>query len=190
MGCLTACSPDITPFELANCTPAFMNGGIRALAFMKCDADFSTDVSGGSITNVATWEALVAAEKIFLTAPVVGAKPKGSPTSLRVQSCAPEMVVSRTQSITFRDYNADLNSLTHYDFWISIQENYQALKLMYISCEGYVYGPFDNKTWVLDIDDVREETKEAPVFMDGAITITKLLMTKPVLVDGILDILP
>lgn len=190
MGCLEACSPTLSPLVLADCTPAFMNGGIRALAFMKCDADFDTDVSGGSITDVDTWETLVAAGKIVLTAPVIGSKPKGSPTNLRVQSCAPEIVVSRTQTINFRDYNADLANLTHYNFWISIQEQYQQLKFMYISCEGYVYGPFDNKTWVLDIDDVRDETKEAPLYMDGVITITKLLMTKPVMVDGILDILP
>jgi hypothetical protein len=189
MGCLSACSPDITPAQYASCDPAFMKGGIRALGFLKCDASFD-EVSGQSIADVAVWEALLESGDLFLTAPVIGSKPKGSATNLRVQSCAPEIVVNRTQTISFRDYNADLEDLSHYDFWISIQQNYQSLQLVYITCEGYVYGPFDNKTWVLDLDDVREETSEQPVFMDGTITITKLLMTKPVLVDGVLNILP
>lgn len=189
MSCLTACSPELTPVTLADCTPVFMNGGIRALAFMKCDASFS-DVSGGSISDVATWEALVESGDIVFSAPILGSKPKGSTTNLRVQSCSPEIPVSRTQTINFKDFNADLETLTQYDFWINKQENFQALKLLYITCEGYVYGPFEDKTWTLDVDDVREETKESPTYIEGTITITKFAMTKPVFVDGILTLLP
>lgn len=189
MSCLEACSPELTPITLESCTPQFMQGGYRALAFMKCDASFS-DVSGGSITDLATWEALVASGDIVFSPPIIGSKPRGAATTLRVQSCSPEIVTSRTQTINFRDYNANLDDLSHYDFWINKQQNYAAMKLLPITCEGYVYGPFEDKTWTLDIDDVREENNEQPVFMDGVITITKLLMTKPVLVNGILSILP
>jgi hypothetical protein len=135
-------------------------------------------------------EALVASSDLVFTGQWLGSKPKGSATNLKVASCLPEVVVGRTQTIQFRDYSADLDGLTHYDYYIDVQENYLSYKFGYITCEGYVYGPFEDKTWSLDIDDVREESSDSPTFIDGTITITKLLMTKPVLVDGILDILP
>jgi len=188
MGCITACAQDLPAAAVYACVPEVMKGGIRALAFMKCDASFDDTPSG--ISSVASWEALVTSGDLVFSGDILGAKPKGSSTSLRTASCSPERVTARVQTITFKDYNADLTSLAHYDFWITIQENFAAYKLLYITCEGYAYGTFENKTWSLDIDDVREETSEAPLYIDGSITITKLLMTKPVLVPGLLDILP
>jgi len=188
MGCLDACAPSLTPLVLGTCTQQFLKGGIRALAFLKCNASFD-DVSGG-ITDVQAWEDLVLSSDLVFTGSLIGSKPKGSATKLRTQSCAPEVVTARVQTLSFRDFNADLDNLTQYDFWNSIQNNYSTLQLLYITCEGYVYGPFDNGSWSIDVDDVRNETSEEPVFMDGSISISKLTLTKPVLVAGILSILP
>lgn len=188
MSCLDTCAPSLTPLVLGSCTQTFMKGGLRALAFLKCNASFD-DVSGG-IEDVTAWETLVESGDLVFTGPIIGSKPKGTATRLRTQSCSPEVVTARTQTINFRDFNADLDTLTQYDFWNSIQNNYSTLQLLYITCEGYVYGPFDNGIWTIDVDDVRNETSEEPVFMDGSISISKLELTKPVLVDGILAILP
>lgn len=189
MGCLPECAPDIQELVLENCESGRMKGGIRALAFLKCDASFD-EVSGESIADVAVWQALMASSDLFITASIIGSKPKGTATSLRTKSCSPEEVTARTQVLNFRDYNADLTNLTHYDFWISIQQNFPNLKLLYITCEGYVYGPFDNGTWTLDIDDVRDETSEQPVNMDGSISINAFNLVKPVFVPGLLNALP
>lgn len=188
MSCLDSCAQDLPEQAVFACNPTTMKGGFRALAFMKCDASFD-GISGG-ISAVSAWETLVASGDIVFTGQILGSKAKGSATTQRLASCLPEVVTGRTQTIQFRDYNADLTTLSHYDFWITIQENYLTYKVLAITCEGYVYGPYEDKTWTLDIDDVREETSEAPAYMDGTVTIDSLLMVKPVLVDGILSILP
>lgn len=156
------------------------------MAFMKCDAEFGPS----GISSVAEWEALIASGDIIITRQVLGEKTEGSPTTLRVASCLPEIVTGRTQTINFQDYNADDENYTHYDMWISLQENYGALIFFYITCDELVYGPFANGTFVLDVDDIRPQTSEEPMYIGGSVTINKKLMTKPVKVAGILDIIP
>lgn len=189
MGCLDECAPALPEMVANECEQRFMKGGIRALFFMKCNASFD-EVSGETIADIAVWNALVASNDLVFSSEIIGSKPKGTATRLRTKSCSPEVVVSKQQVINFRDYNADLGYLTHYDFWISIDNNYSNLKVGYITCEGYVYGPFDNRTWSMDLDDVRDENSEQPVNFDGSITIDITSITKPVFVSGILDILP
>lgn len=184
MGCLPECAPEFPELDFDACNDEIMKGGILALFFMKCDAAFD-EVSGESIADIAVWNALRDSGDLVLSGEVIGSKPKSTATRLRTKSCSPERVVSRQGTINFRDYNADLTNLTQYDFWSFIDENYGNLKFGYITCEGYAYGPFDNRTWSIDVDDVREETSEQPVNFDGVITYDKLTITKPVLVPGL-----
>ena len=114
MGCLAECSPTLSDLVLGSCTQETMQGGIRALAFLKCDATFD-DISGG-ISAVSAWETLVASGDLVFTGPILGSKPKGAVTNLRTQSCSPETPVARTQTLQFSDFNADLENFTHYDF--------------------------------------------------------------------------
>jgi hypothetical protein len=188
MGCLPECAPVLSELVLADCNQETMSGGIGWLAFLKCTASFS-DVSGGGITDLATWQSLLDSGDLVITAAVIGAKPKGTGTQLRTKSCAPERTVSRTKSITFRDYNADLSTLTQYAFWNSIDANSDSLDFLYITCEGYVYGTFTHGTWSLDIDDVRGENVEDPLYMDGAISYIQLRMQQPVFVPDLTTIL-
>lgn len=188
MGCLSQCSPDLTPADLGGCTPKFLSGGIRSVFFMKCDAEFGT-ITGQQITDFEAWETFVQGGIIVFSPGVLGSKPKGTTTTQRIQSCLPEVVTQREQTIQFRDYNADPDTLSNYDFWINKQENYSVLKFGYVSCEGLVYGPFNNGTWTIDLDDVREENVETKLYMDGTISVFTNLV-KPVKVPGILTLIP
>jgi len=187
MSCLTACSPTITPMVTATCSPITKPGGIRAMGVMLCDAEFS-DVSGGSITDVATWEALIADEKIFISGQVIGSKAAGSDTNTRIASCIPEVKTGSTKTISIRDYNSDPENLTEYEFYGDIEANYNTLKFFYITCDELVYF-YDNGIWSAAIDDVRPETKEEPVHIAITVNVNEIGMKKPVRVDGILNII-
>lgn len=187
MSCLPACSPTIEPMVLAACTPTTKPGGIRAHGVMLCDAEFS-DVSGGAITDVSTWEALIADDKIFVSGHVVGSKAQGSDTNTRVASCLPEVKTGSTKTISIRDYNADPENQTEYDFYKSIEDNYASLKYFYITCDELVYF-YENGIWSAVVDDVRGETKEEPVHIAVTVNVNEIGMKKPVKVTGILDII-
>ena len=187
MGCTSACSPTITALAASGCNIVTRPGGIRAFGVMLCDANFS-DVSGGVITDVATWETLIADEKIFLSGQVIGSKAKGSPTSLRVASCLPEVVVGKSNTISIRDYNSDNTTFTDYAFYSDIEANFARLKFFYITCDELVYFIEDGE-WSAAVDDVRDETKEAPAYFDLTVTCNSLQMIVPVKVAGITDIL-
>lgn len=187
MSCLSACSPSITKWEIEGCNITTRPGGMLAHGVMLCDASFS-DVSGGSISDVATWEQLIADEKIFVSGKIIGSKAKGSPTTLRVASCLPEVVVGKTTTISIRDYNSDNNDFKDYSFYQDIEENYARLKFFYITCDELVYF-YEDGEWAAQIDDVRDETKEQPVYFDFVVTATPKLMVTPIKVTGISDII-
>jgi hypothetical protein len=187
MSCLSACSPTITPMVLATCTPQTKPGGIRAIGVMLCDADFD-DVSGGAITDPSTWQTLIEEGKIFVSGHVVGSKAQGSDTNLRIASCLPEVKVGSTKTITIRDYNADPENLTEYDFYKSIEDNYATLKFFYVTCDELVYF-YENGVWAAGVDDVRGETKEEPVHIAITVNVSEIGMKKPVKVEGILEVI-
>lgn len=187
MSCISACSPSITKWTIEGCNITTRPGGMLAFGVMLCDASFS-DVSGGSITDVATWEQLITDEKIFVSGKIIGSKAKGSPTTLRVASCLPEVVVGKTTTISIRDYNSDNTSFDDYAFYRDIETNYARLKFFYITCDELVYF-YEDGEWSAQIDDVREETKEQPAYFDFVATATPSAMVVPTKVVGISDII-
>lgn len=187
MSCLTACSPEVVPMVLATCTVRTSPGGIRAHGVMLCDADFD-DVSGGSISDVSTWQTLIEDAKIFVSGHVVGSKAQGSDTNTRVASCLPEVKTGSTKTISIRDYNTDPTGLTEYDFYKSIEDNYATLKYFYITCDELVYF-YENGVWSAVVDDVRGETKEEPRHIAFTANVSEIGMKKPVKVPGILEVI-
>lgn len=187
MSCLTACSPEVTPMVLATCSVTTKPGGIRAIGVMLCDAEFS-DVSGGAITDAATWQTLIDDAKIFVSGQVIGSKAQGSDTNTRVASCLPEVKTGSSKVISVRDYNSDPENFTEYAFYSSIESNAGYLKFFYITCDELVYF-YENGIWSASIDDVRPETKEEATHMAITVTVNELGIKTPVKVVGILDII-
>jgi len=183
MACLSACSQDVTPMITATCSVVTKPGGIMCHGVMKCDASFD-DVSGGSITDVATWTELKEQGKIIFSGQIVGSMAAGSPTKTRVASCKPEQTTGSQKVISTRDYNSDPENLTEYDFYNEVQANDAALKYFCVTCDELVYLYEDGK-WSGTFDEVRPETNEEPTHIAGTITVTELGIKKPVKVAGI-----
>ena len=188
MACLAECSPTIRKkTAAAGCNITTRPGGIFAVVFMLCDASFS-DVSGGEITDVGTWQTLIEDDKIFFASNIIGSKAVGSPTTLRVSSCQPEIQVGNAETISIRDYGADNVDLTDYDFWADIQANQQTLKFGYVTCDDLVYF-FEDKEYSIVVGDVRPETKEEPAHFAATITTNQIGIRVPVKVTGLSSIL-
>ena len=188
MGCLTACSPTLVPLGEAGCNPTFMNGGYYKIAFMKCDKDFD-DTPSGSITDVTRWQEMIDDNDIVISNEILGSKGASSTTKLRVASCKPEVVTGGTTPYSFEDFNADTDEFTHITWWKQIQSQYNTLKVMFITCEGYVYGPIENGTWSIEVSEVRENTKESPAKIAGTITVSDYALIVPVKVPGLIGLI-
>lgn len=186
MACNPGCSVDVATLTLSDCAIVFRKGSISVFAFQNCDAPF-TDVSGSEITDIDAWTAAIAADPptIHVSGEVVGQRPKGSVTKLRVAGCRPEQVISSADTITFRDYNADLTGLSEFAFWNSILANVSGLNLMVITCDDLVYF-YEAGTWNLEISPVIAETIDEANYMDGTINLLgDGSMVVPVLVSGL-----
>ncbi len=188
MGCVAECSPDLVQRVVEGCVTTFMNGGLYKLAFMKCDKDFD-DVSGGVITDVSRWADMIDADEIIVSDTILGSKGEVSVTSIRTNSCQPEIPTGGTMPFAFEDFNADTTGFNHIIWWRQIQRKYNLLKFMAITCEGYVYGPFDNGTWSIVASEVRENTKETPTKIAGTITVAEYELQVPVFVSGLIGLI-
>lgn len=187
MSCLTECTEDLVAMVDVGCDPVFRTGGAYRLAFKKCTASFS-DVSGGSITNLASWTALLDDDSIVKTNDIVVTKDAGSPTTIRTGSCSPERVISRTTTYNVVDYSHDAEGLTEFPFYIDKNKNFSQMDLLVVTCDDLVYL-YPAGTWNISSGEVREGTKEEPAHIDSTITIIESNMTAPVKVVGISGIL-
>ena len=185
MACNPGCTVSISALTLDDCQIVLRKGSISVFAFQNCSSPF-TDVSDGGITDISAWTDAIAADPptIHVSGEVLDQKPKGSVTKLRASGCRPEIVQSQAQSITFRDYNADLTGLSEFAFWNSINENYAGLNLLVVTCDDLVYF-YEAGTWALEIDNVIAENVDEPNYMDGTINITQTGMVVPVSVPGL-----
>jgi hypothetical protein len=187
MACDPQCSPTLTPLVLESCTASFLKGGWYKWGFMKCDADFD-DVTGGTITDVSRWAEMIEANDIIISGPLLGAKGEASVTSLRINSCQPEIPVGGTMTFTFEDYNAVAETFEHITWWRQIQTNYNALVFLAISCEGNVYR-YENGLWSINASEVRETASETPTKIAGTITVAEYLLTVPAYVEGLIGLI-
>ena len=151
-------------------------GGINRIGFITCDYEFV------DITDQAEWDAAIAAGDAIWSGSLMGSKPKGSFTKKRVSSCASEQVVGAEKSIVFQDYNSDeAGGTAEYVFWNTILANPAAFRLVYITCDEWLYGPIDDFT--IEVDEVIDDNKNGNRFMDGSIFWDNIDMAEPVEVD-------
>lgn len=184
MICKPSCVTPIPQNDWINqCELSIRNGGIPRLTFLKCDSTLEFPYANGweNIENI-KWA--LCNGHLFISAPVLGQKPKGSFQKKRLTSCSPEETISGTKTITFQDYNADKEDLVDYDFWAGISENKKFLKFGYITCDERWFQ--FNGNWDIEIDEVDEDTLEGNSYWDGTITMSTKDILKPILVPGIL----
>jgi hypothetical protein len=151
-------------------------GGINRIGFIACDYEFT------DITDQAEWDAAILAGDAVFSGLLMGAKPKGTFTKKKVNSCSPERVVGGEKSITFQDYNSDAAGGTlEYTFWNTILANPAAYRLVYITCDGYLYGPIDDFT--IEVDEVIDDDNKGNRYMDGTILWNSISIPIPEEVD-------
>lgn len=166
-----------------NCNISTRDGGIPRLTFLKCVPDLEFP-NAGEWTNVENVKWAICQEILFISGEVLGQKPKGSFTKRRLSSCAPEVTVSGTKTITFNDFNADVEDLIDYDFWDAIIKNKNFMSFGFITCDGRWYQ--HDGAWDIELDEVIEDTSEGKSFFDGTITITSKDLMKPIICPGLL----
>jgi hypothetical protein len=180
--CRPNCVSGMTQADWANnCTNDARKGGISRLLFYKCNDTFEFKEPGGW-SNLNNIKQAMCEGFLFVSGPVLGQKPKGSFTKKRMSSCAPEVTTGGSKSITFQDYNADVDFKDN-DFWNGVLQNKPYLYLGYITCDDRLYQV--EGAWDLEIDEVHEETNEGNSFYDGALTFQGIELLKPVEVPGL-----
>jgi len=179
--CDSGCFVPLPPPYSNACGVVTKPGGINRIGFLMCDFEFT------DITNQAEWDNAIANGDAVWSGLLYASKPKPSFTKKRVNGCSQERVVGIQKTITFQDYNDDdgTGRSTPCEFWNTIQENPDAYRLVFITCDDYLYGPIDNFT--LEIGETIEDTKEGNRYVDGTISWGGISMDCPVATDLIFD---
>lgn len=190
---MTLCKPSCVTSIPANdwtnaCDTKTRKGGIPRLTFLKCDETMvlpypPLEGQTNQWTNILNVTWALCNGFLFITAPILGQKPKGSFTKKRLNSCDPEQVIAGSKTITFVDNNADNDDLIDFDFWTSIDSNQRFLTLGWITCDDLWYQY--PGTWSLEIDPVIEDTNDGSTFWDGIITMNTKDILKPISVPGV-----
>jgi len=154
-------------------------GGITRIGFIQCNYDFV------DITDNDEWNAAIAAGDAVMSGLLVGSKPKGTFTKKRVDSCSPERVTGGEKTIVFQDFNDgtifDADDCAEYTFWNTIQANPLAYRAVFVTCNGYLYGPIDR--FVIEVDEIIDESNSGNRYFDGIITWNQIDMPCPVETD-------
>jgi hypothetical protein len=185
---MSICKPSCVNFTVQNdwvneCDLTKRKGGICRALFLVCDPSLVLPQPGG-YTNLLNWKYLLCNNKLFVTGPILGQKPKGSFTKKRLQSCGPEEIISGVKTISWQDYNAEPDELLDYDFYEDVFNNRKFLKVGYVSSEDLVY--LFSGDWDLEADDVIEDNFEANTFHDIVVTMSSIQTIKPIKVEGLL----
>lgn len=192
MGCLSECNPELEALVLGdNCAHARMDGGLYKVGFMGCDTDFD-DVTGGSITELASWTSLLTSNppRLIMSSPILGSKAEDSFTRQRFNSCQPEEVSGAIKTFNFEDFNHVPVTAAQIAWWRQIQEKYGVLKVLFVTCDDFVYGPYDNGTWSINVSEIRDTTKESKTKWAGSIQVADNgLLTVPYYVPGLVGLI-
>lgn len=177
--CDTGCAIALpNPYSNA-CRIVTKPGGINRIGFLKCNQDFV------DITDNNEWAAAIAAGDAVMSGELLASKPKGTFIKKRVNGCSPEHVTGGEKTIVFQDYNDgtyfDADDCAEYDFWNTILANPGAYRVVFVTCDGYLYGPIDN--FAIEVDEIIEDSNTGNRYMDGIITWNAIDMLCPVLTD-------
>ena len=173
MSCLIQCTPVLPVFPLGKCkTRPTKKGGICSFVFAKCAATIPTDPC-----NSAAWLALVNDCQLRKSPELVGSMSAAAFTSIRVSSCAPEIINSSTKTIAFKDFSSTLG-LWEYVFWNEIFRQQGSLKIGWFDGEGNFYGFYLFKIEVSEVKDEISETGTSR--FEGSIMIEEFEILQPV----------
>lgn len=163
--CESGCARDLPLPYSSGCDVVKKQGGISRIGFLKCDFEFT------DITDQGEWDLAIAAGDAVWSGKVLGSKPKGTFNKKRVYSCGPEQVIGGEKSMTFQDYNDgtvhDADDCAEYEFWNTILANPGGYRLVFMRCDGYIYGPIDN--FSLEVDEIVDDTDQGNRFFDGTL---------------------
>ena len=179
--CDSGCREDL-PFPYSNaCGVNPLPGGINRIGFITCDYAFT------DITDQDEWDIVIAAGDGVWSGDLIGSKPKGTFAKKRVSSCSPERVTGGEKTIVFQDYNRSEvhGECSKFTFWNTFLTNPKAYHAVFLTCDGYLYGPIDNFT--LEADEIIDEVSTGNRFVDGSIMWNKLEMECPVETDLVFD---
>lgn len=110
------------------------NGGINAVAFLKCNATLNDE------TQLADWNAAIAASELIVrTDCAFEADLASASTTIDVGACLRTVVTRRRSTITITDIADNANFDVH-KFYNYLQENPNSLKIAFFTCDGEVYG--------------------------------------------------
>lgn len=179
--CSSSCAPTLPVSYSGGCGIQTRPGGIKRIWFVKCDytfTDFGSD---------AEWTSAQTAGDVVGSGLLMGQKAKGSFTKKRIASCFPEGIVGAEKSITFMDYNTDTVTGTPggclaYEFWNTILNKSSDFRMVYESCDGYIYGPIDN--FILEVDEVIEDNNTGSTYFDGTLLWNDIEMACPTYIAG------
>lgn len=159
--CSTTCVTDVPAPYAQGCAIVRRPGGIKMLAFVKCDYDTSLLISREA------WDTAIAGGDAVLTGLLLGQKPKGTFTKKRLAACLSETTIGGVKTLTFQDYNSG-TLCTLFTFWNTIGAAPSKYLMYYVTCDDHVYGPVTD--FDLEIDEVIEDSNIGTAFMDGTIT--------------------
>ena len=160
--CDSGCSISV-PCAYGNaCGVQPKEGGIVFIGFVACDFEF-TDV-----TDCCEWIAGVENGDIVWSGLLTASKEKGTFEKKMVDSCANLAVMGGTKVINFIDYNDSVVSGAVHEFWNTILLDPASYRLVFLTCDGWLYGPIDDFT--LECDEVIDDTIKGTRHIEGTIT--------------------
>lgn len=183
MICKPSCVTGMPRTDWANgCNITTRQGGISRMFFLVCDPDMVLPYANGWY-NKANWIWALCNGFLHVTGKIIGQMPKQSTTKKKLTSCGPEETVAGVQTVTWRDYNADNESLLDFDFYQGIKDNKKFMKVGFLSCDDLAYQT--DKEWDIDVAPIIEENSTDNTFHDGAVSIQTVDSIKPIKVPGL-----
>lgn len=175
--CIDECEEALPENLAVGCNTDKRRGGVRRLIFIKCNVTFA------DITDLAEWQTKIEAGDIVATGELMGQKPKGSFTKGKFASAIPEEVTGKTNTVQFKDYNADLSENKDLTFYSVIQDKYKKFGMGYADDHDNFYGFYNQ--WSPEIDEVKEEDVNGSSYIDGTVTWNSPRIEVPAVVAGL-----
>lgn len=146
MLCNASCHVDTPLINQVFCDNNYIEGGIKRLIFISCDAVFSGNVTIdgvstpiGSIDDYTNWATLVANRFIVASPEGMGEKPLPEYTKEDYVSCRPQRVTVSDHRVNFQSKSFTQTTFDECDFWSDLFDNYGRYRVAWQDCAGNIY---------------------------------------------------
>lgn len=155
-----------------NTATAVKNGGINAIAFLKCSDPLADE------TDVAEWNAAITAGDLLVRHDCFfRASMEAEETSEDFGACLVPVVTNRRMTISFED-PADNSTYDVHAFYRYLQANPGNFLVAYFLCDGRVYG--FQKALSIIVRESHGQTKNERSQWTGEIVIDTLIQPAPI----------